>query len=423
MSQPEVDLRQRKAHQAATSNVTAQTSEGSGNAKTGDNVVLLKNNSARWKNWTTRFIFTWSMIFGFFFIIYLGPIALTLLIFALQLKCFQEVIQLGYTAWPKELPWFRSLNWFFLLAANYFFYGEHFNVHLTHFFVGNEPATSIIKYHRFISFCLYMMGFCTFVLSLRKGCYTIQFKQFAMTHLSLLLIVATSQLILRSIYEGLLWFLLPSCLVICNDIMAYFFGFFFGRTPMIKLSPKKTWEGFIGAFLSTLCFGVAAAYGLSRFSYFTCPVDSLTDYSIRDDCHMAETYTPQSYKVPALVADLLYMFGLSAGETVQMIPVLIHGFVLAVFASLIAPFGGFFASGLKRAFKIKDFADMIPGHGGITDRFDCQFVMAVFAYVYYHSFVKPFDTEALLTAISLLAPEDQEKILVALASSLQKTIA
>ena len=28
--------------------------------------------------------------------------------------------------------------------------------------------------------------------------------------------------------------------------MAYVFGFFFGRTPLIKLSPKKTWEGFIG---------------------------------------------------------------------------------------------------------------------------------------------------------------------------------
>jgi hypothetical protein len=35
--------------------------------------------------------------------------------------------------------------------------------------------------------------------------------------------------------------------------------------------------------------------------------------------------------------------------------------VLAVFASIFAPFGGFFASGFKRAFKMKDFGDTIPG--------------------------------------------------------------
>jgi CDP-diglyceride synthetase len=47
---------------------------------------------------------------------------------------------------------------------------------------------------------------------------------------------------------------------------------------------------------------------------------------------------------------------------------------MAFFASLVAPFGGFFASGFKRAFNIKDFGDSIPGHGGMTDRMDCQYV-------------------------------------------------
>ena len=42
--------------------------------------------------------------------------------------------------------------------------------------------------------------------------------------------------------------------VISNDIFAYIFGFFFGRTRLIKLSPKKTWEGFIGGGISTLLF-------------------------------------------------------------------------------------------------------------------------------------------------------------------------
>ena len=49
--------------------------------------------------------------------------------------------------------------------------------------------------------------------------------------------------------------------------------------------------------------------------------------------------------------------------------------------------GGFFGSGFKRAFKMKDFGDTIPGHGGVTDRFDCQMIMAMFAYLYYWSFV------------------------------------
>lgn len=68
-------------------------------------------------------------------------------------------------------------------------------------------------------------------------------------------------------------------------------------------------------------------------------------------------------------------------------PIQFHVLVLATFASLIAPFGGFFASGLKRTFKIKDFGDSIPGHGGMTDRMDCQFIMGTLAFMYYSSFI------------------------------------
>jgi phosphatidate cytidylyltransferase len=72
---------------------------------------------------------------------------------------------------------------------------------------------------------------------------------------------------------------------------------------------------------------------------------------------------------------------------VEIAPVQIHALIMTCFASLIAPFGGFFASGVKRAFKIKDFGDSIPGHGGITDRMDCQFLMGLFSYMYLTTFI------------------------------------
>lgn len=51
-------------------------------------------------------------------------------------------------------------------------------------------------------------------------------------------------------------FIFPCLLVITNDIMAYVFGYFLGKTKLIELSPKKTWEGFVGGCLSTLVFAI-----------------------------------------------------------------------------------------------------------------------------------------------------------------------
>ena len=49
--------------------------------------------------------------------------------------------------------------------------------------------------------------------------------------------------------SGLIWFIMPILMVVINDVMAYMFGFFMGRTPLIKLSPKKTWEVKVEKFL------------------------------------------------------------------------------------------------------------------------------------------------------------------------------
>jgi len=91
-----------------------------------------------------------------------------------------------------------------------------------------------------------------------------------------------------------------------------------------------------------------------------------------------------------------------------------HVLVMAIFTSLVAPFGGFFASGFKRAFNVKDFGHSIPGHGGMTDRMDCQFLMGVFTYVYYSSLIRENRVtvgSVLQTVVSGLTIEEQIQLI------------
>ena len=50
---------------------------------------------------------------------------------------------------------------------------------------------------------------------------------------------------------------------------------------------------------------------------------------------------------------ILFQFGMSHIQTVRMYPFMLHTISMSLFASIIGPFGGFFASGFKRAFNIK----------------------------------------------------------------------
>lgn len=61
--------------------------------------------------------------------------------------------------------------------------------------------------------------------------------------MALYLIVVQAHFIMNNIFEGMIWFFLPVSLVITNDIFAYVCGITFGRTQLIKISPKKTVEG------------------------------------------------------------------------------------------------------------------------------------------------------------------------------------
>ena len=116
-----------------------------------------------------------------------------------------------------------------------------------------------------------------------------------------------------------------------NDTMAYIIGSLIGKTPLSKISPKKTWEGTIG--------GVV----LSVF-----------------------------------VVGLIAFFGLNSGA------ITIYIMLLAAIACVAGTFGDLLESKLKRMAGVKDSGNIMPGHGGFLDRFDSLLlaIPAVWLYVY-----------------------------------------
>lgn len=136
------------------------------------------------------------------------------------------------------------------------------------------------------------------------------------------------------IFYVILAFLIPWI----SDAGAYFVGSAIGKHKMApKISPKKSWEGFFG--------GIAAAIISVLIVGFGYPwVES--------------------------------MINGSANFTVN-IPLLV---VTAIVGSVLGVIGDFSASLLKRQCEVKDFGSILPGHGGMLDRFDSMLFAAPFLY-------------------------------------------
>lgn len=173
-----------------------------------------------------------------------------------------------------------------------------------------------------------------------------------------------------------------------NDTMAYVCGMIFGhkydhlhsfiyrffKEPLTPLSPNKSWEGYIGGGIMCFIIGQIMCY-LLEIPHLYCPFN-------QPNCPVPSYYIPHFYAFPDWIAHVIGIPGVSIK------PIYIHEGVLAIFASIVAPFGGFFASAIKRAYGKKDFASVIPGHGGLMDRFDCMFIMIYFTSMYYSTFIK-----------------------------------
>lgn len=115
-----------------------------------------------------------------------------------------------------------------------------------------------------------------------------------------------------------------------TDVFAYCIGKYFGKHKFSKISPKKSIEGCIAGTISAIVL-------MLIYTYFV------------------NTYLGMSYSY-------LYIGGV--------------GLIL----SLIGQIGDFSASSIKRYVNIKDYSNLIPGHGGMLDRIDSLIFLAPFAY-------------------------------------------
>lgn len=143
---------------------------------------------------------------------------------------------------------------------------------------------------------------------------------------------------LREMMSHGLWLLILLLMIAwVSDTGAYFIGTFLGKHKMAPvISPKKSWEGFFGGWIiSVLC-----AYGLFALRF----------------------HVDNSYGEGLFYTMYLYL------------PVV---FILTPLSVV----GDLLASAIKRKCGIKDFGNIMPGHGGVMDRFDSVLFIAPMLYL------------------------------------------
>lgn len=132
--------------------------------------------------------------------------------------------------------------------------------------------------------------------------------------------------------QYLVWFIFLSAWG--SDTFAYFVGRLLGKRKMApKISPKKTVEGLFGGIIG------------------------------------------------AIVVSLAFVYVLELGFSIYVPNIKLIAVLAGIFGSVFGVVGDLSASAIKRHFEIKDFGKVLPGHGGILDRFDSILFTAPVVYI------------------------------------------
>jgi len=360
------------------------------------------------------------MMVSFGLILWAGHMAIVMFVILLQTMLFYEVTDLTYKKRMEEkIPLFRSLHWIGYAISMFFTYGKSMMIYFDNF-IG-----WMIPYHLYLVFCAYVPFFLAFVFCCassqsakdkesRSKLLKYMFARLSWLLLIIFVIVFQCRFVMYNVLEGIFWFLLPTSLVIMNDTAAYFTGFCFGKRfikrPLTVLSPNKTWEGFLGGMIFTLIFAYLFSGFLSSYQLLICPRRHYLDDYV--SCKPNPVFLSQTFVVPTEVVTGFSFVGLSIPTRFDALPVQMHSVLLGFFASIFAPFGGFFASAMKRAYNVKDFGSLIPGHGGVMDRMDCQLIMLFCTHIHYRTFIRLADVtlKTVWTNLQKLSLDDQLEI-------------
>uniref|UniRef100_A0A7S3KYI8 Phosphatidate cytidylyltransferase n=1 Tax=Amphora coffeiformis TaxID=265554 RepID=A0A7S3KYI8_9STRA len=385
--------------------------------------------------------------------VYAGHVWVCLLVMLIQMMLFRELVSVRYSVFfhtiEDQIPLFRTTQWMWFAVAISYAYGDF----LYDLMQSNDKLHRYMEFAQYLStasFGLYATTFCITIATLQRGYIRFQINQLCWTVVVLCLTVGQLKYVMHNIFNGLFWYVFPCCLVFTNDIMAYVCGMTWGRKfiqrPFLSFSPNKTWEGFIGGALSTVVVAWYLSKFLAQYEWMTCPTNEIKFQPVPVHCDRDPIFLPATSVFPSQMMDLLprdliklmrnvvqiceerresdgtmILTPCVSGNLKQThhhfeltwkgyVPIQIHSIFLSLFASLVAPFGGFLASAIKRAYGIKDFASIIPGHGGVMDRMDCQFIMALYTWVHFNTFVRlsTVSVPKLVYLFSLLSKEEKE---------------